>query len=64
MKCLKEKELAERWAVSQRSLQKWRQNSTGPAYLKVGRRVRYRLCDIEEWERKHRRGEFSDDDED
>ena len=32
-----------------RTLQKWRVEGRGPRFLKVGRRVFYRRCDIEEW---------------
>ena len=56
MNYLTERELAQRWRISQRTLQKWRQNNIGPAYVKIGGRIRYRLSDIEEWECKHHHG--------
>ena len=40
-------ELSRRWRLSPRTLERWRYQSTGPQYLKVGGRVVYRLSDIE-----------------
>ena len=43
--------LAERLNVSQRSLERWRITGEGPAFLRAGgRRVLYRLADVERWE--------------
>jgi predicted DNA-binding transcriptional regulator AlpA len=53
---LDENAVAKRWAMSARTLQRWRQEDKGPAYLKLGGRVVYRLVDIETWEREQRRG--------
>ncbi len=35
--------------ITPRCLQDWRKNQRGPAWIKVGRRIRYRLQDIENW---------------
>ena len=43
-------ELALRWNVSPRTLERWRWLGQGPRYLKVGGRVAYRLEDIEAFE--------------
>jgi hypothetical protein len=43
-------ELAQRWAISQRTLERWRFQKVGPNYLKLGGRVVYRLTDIEAFE--------------
>ena len=32
-----------------RTLERWRSTGTGPRYIKVGRRVAYRLADLEAW---------------
>ena len=32
-----------------RTLERWRSTGTGPRYIKVGRRVVYRLADLEVW---------------
>lgn len=53
---LHQEELARRWAISARTLERWRWLKTGPAYLKVGGRVVYRLADIEAYEAAQRRG--------
>ena len=48
---LRQKDLAARWHVSPRTLERWRWLGTGPAFLKVGGRVIYRLEDVEAYER-------------
>jgi hypothetical protein len=44
---LNQTDLARRWKISPRTLERWRWVGEGPAYLKVGGRVLYRLEDIE-----------------
>lgn len=53
---LHQEDLAQRWRVSPRTLERWRYLQIGPPYLKIGGRVVYRLADIEEYERNHLRG--------
>lgn len=48
--CLNQNELARRWGISHRTLERWRYNGQGPAFLKLGGRVLYRLADIETFE--------------
>ncbi len=43
-------QLAERWNISPRTLERWRWIGEGPRYLKIGGRVVYRLTDIETYE--------------
>ncbi len=43
-------ELAARWRLSARTLERWRTKGSGPGYLKLGQRVSYRLTDIEAFE--------------
>jgi len=43
-------DLAIRWKMSPRTLERWRYNRDGPTYLKLGSRVVYRLEDIEAYE--------------
>jgi hypothetical protein len=43
-------DLARRWNVSPRTLERWRWLRQGPQYLKIGGRVVYRLDDIEAYE--------------
>jgi hypothetical protein len=39
-------ELARRWRISPRTLERWRWLGQGPAYLKLGGSVAYRLEDV------------------
>lgn len=47
---LDQTELARRWRMSPRTLERWRFEGQGPAFLKLGGRVAYRLADIEAFE--------------
>ncbi|SLN47135.1 hypothetical protein PSA7680_02423 [Pseudoruegeria aquimaris] len=49
--CLNQKELAARWRISHRTLERWRWAREGPVYMKIGGRVVYRLEDILAFER-------------
>ena len=49
--CLNQKELAARWRISHRTLERWRWACEGPVYMKIGGRVVYRLEDILAFER-------------
>jgi hypothetical protein len=48
-------DLARRWRVSPRTLERWRWLKQGPAYLKLGNHVVYRIEDIERYEAAQRR---------
>lgn len=50
--CLNQTELAARWKISPRTLERWRWIDEGPQFLKVGGRVIYRLEDVEAFERE------------
>jgi predicted site-specific integrase-resolvase len=50
MRRLVQSELADRWQISERTLEAWRSQGTGPVYLKIGGRVVYRLEDVEAFE--------------
>ncbi len=43
-------ELAARWTISPRTLERWRFTGEGPKFIKIGGRVAYRLEDIEGYE--------------
>lgn len=43
-------ELARRWKLSPRTLERWRWQGQGPQHMKIGGRVVYRLTDIEAFE--------------
>ena len=55
IKHLNEIELSRRWGISHRTLQRWRWLRQGPAYLKVGGAIRYRIEDVEAFEVAQRR---------
>ena len=43
---LRERELAVRWKVSTRTLQRWRSEGFGPGYILIGGSIRYRFADV------------------
>ena len=45
-------EVAERLQVPRATLYAWRYKQTGPAAVRVGRHLRYRLRDLERWEQE------------
>lgn len=47
---LNQHELATRWNISERTLERWRFTGEGPQFVKLGGRVVYRLADIEAYE--------------
>jgi excisionase family DNA binding protein len=47
--------LAEELQVSVRTLERWRQEGTGPAFIRVGRSPRYRRSDVDAWLERQRR---------
>ena len=51
--------LADRWNISERTLERWRWLGEGPAYLKIGGRVVYRLEDVEAYETENLGGSTS-----
>ena len=48
-------ELARRWRLSPRTLERWRWQGKGPAYLKIGGRIVYRKEDVAEFEIQQRK---------
>ena len=52
---LSTRDLAERWTVSRRTLDRWRWAGEGPRFLKLGGRVVYRIADIEAFEQQQLR---------
>lgn len=58
---LKQRELADRWNMSPRTLERWRWVGEGPQFIKIGGRVVYRLEDVEAYERNQLRASTADD---
>ena len=50
IKHLRQADVAERWSVSPRTLERWRWMGQGPRFLKAGGRVVSRAEDIEAYE--------------
>jgi len=53
---LPERGLAARWGKSVRTLQRWRAEGYGPAYLRIGGTIHYRMADVLAFEQAVRRG--------
>ncbi|AST28708.1 hypothetical protein CDC45_16545 [Ralstonia pseudosolanacearum] len=56
---LDETELAKRWGLSVKTLQRWRQDHMGPVFCKLGSRVTYLISEIEAFERRVSRNSTS-----
>lgn len=54
-------EAAQRLGLQESTLANWRWCGKGPQHLKVGSRVRYRLCDLADWLDRQARMSTSDD---
>jgi hypothetical protein len=52
---LHQRDLADRWCMSPRTLERWRWLGIGVAYIKVGGRVVYAIEDVEAYEQAQRR---------
>lgn len=48
-------ELAARWRISHRTLEYWRSLGDGPRFIKIGRRVVYRMEDVVAFENRELR---------
>ena len=53
-------ELARRWCISPRTLERWRWLGEGLPFIKLGGRVVYRMSDIESYEKAQFRRSTSD----
>jgi hypothetical protein len=45
-----QQQLADRWSLSPKTMERWRVLGTGPKYIRLPGKVIYRLCDIEAYE--------------
>ena len=45
-RCMSQIELAQRWQISESTLERWRAEGIGPVFLKLRGQVRYRDIDI------------------
>jgi predicted site-specific integrase-resolvase len=53
-------ELARRWRISPRTLERWRWLGQGPRYIKIGGRVVYRAEEVETFEAQQTRTSTSE----
>lgn len=44
-------ELSELWGLPEKTLSDWRSRGIGPAYIRLGRHVRYRPSDLKRFEK-------------
>jgi predicted site-specific integrase-resolvase len=45
-------QVAERYQLSPDTLKEWRYKRTGPMFVRLRKRVRYKLADLERWEQE------------
>jgi hypothetical protein len=57
--CLSEVELAMRWDLSPKTIQRWRTDGRGPHYLKLSKSVRYPIEEVMIFENKSLRDSTS-----
>ena len=60
VKHFNQRQLAERWGISEASLERWRSEGIGPVFLKLQGRVLYRLEDVESYENESLRRSTSE----
>ena len=48
------RQLAARLEVHPRTVERWRREGKGPAWHRIGGRIRYRWADVLTWLREHR----------
>lgn len=55
VKHLNQRQLADRWDVSEATLERWRSDGIGPVFLKLQGQVRYRFEDVIDFEESNLR---------
>ena len=60
IKHLNQRQLADRWDLSEASLERWRTEGIGPVFMKLQGRVLYRAEDIESFENESLRKSTSE----
>ena len=63
LELLATREVAHLLGISHKTLERMRMEGTGPKFIKVGRSVRYRLSDVQEWIEQNVRQSTSEIDE-
>ena len=57
---LTQKPLSQIIEVSERTLERWRVEGSGPAFVKAGRKCLYRMADVDAWLSANRRTSTGD----
>jgi predicted site-specific integrase-resolvase len=57
---MSQSQLAERWRLSESTIERWRTEGKGPVFLKLRGQVRYRYEDIQAFEEKSTRNSTSE----
>lgn len=52
---LTQRDLATRYRLSVRTIERWRADRYGPAWITIGASIRYRMSDVLAWEAGQRR---------
>lgn len=60
VKHLNQRQLADRWDVSEATMERWRTAGIGPIFLKMQGRVLYRIEDVEAYEASNLRKSTSE----
>lgn len=60
VKHLNQIDLARRWSISPRTLERWRWLGQGPRYIKIGGRVVYSVEEVEAFEAQQTRASTSE----
>jgi hypothetical protein len=61
VKHMNQVDLARRWSISPRTLERWRWLGRGCRFIKIGGRVVYRLADVESFEAQQTRGSTAEE---
>lgn len=59
---INQRTLSDRWAVSERTLERWRWRGCGPRYIKLGNKVMYKIEDVEDYENVHSKARTTTED--
>ena len=50
-----QRELARRWGLSIGTLTRWRAQGRGPSWVRIGKQIRYRMQDVQDYELAQRK---------
>ena len=50
-----QRELSRRWGLSIGTLTRWRSQGRGPSWVRIGKQIRYRMQDVQDYELAQRK---------